>query len=198
MTTLAELPVEDRAAPPRRLRRRLASSLALLLVVGTIGVVLASRLEGPQPVRSVLLDRPAPGLAGATLAGQPFDLEQWRGQVVLVNVWASWCVPCKAEQPLLVAAHEQLAPLGLQIVGINVRDRPEQAREFLRVFGNAPWPSVVDQDGRRAVDWGTFALPETYLVGADGTIVAKAVGELDAAWIQDNVVPLLASPASPP
>ena len=198
MTTLAETPVEDRAAPPRRLRRRLALSLVLLLAVGLLGLVLASRLEGPQPARSVLLDRPAPGLAGETLTGQPFDLGQWRGQVVLVNVWASWCVPCKAEQPLLVAAHEQLAPLGLQIVGINVRDRQEQAQEFLREHGNAPWPSVVDPDGRRAVDWGTFALPETYLVATDGTIVAKAVGELDAAWIQDNVVPLLASPPSLP
>jgi len=198
MTTLAETPAPPRSAPPRRLRRRLSLCLVLLLVVGTVGLVLASRLEGPQPVRSVLLDRPAPGLQGTTLAGQPFDLGQWRGQVVLVNVWASWCVPCKAEQPLLVAAHEQLSPLGLQIVGINVRDRQDQARAFLREHGNAPWPSVVDPDGRRAVDWGTFALPETYLVATDGTVVAKAVGEIDAAWIQDNVVPLLTPrPARP-
>ena len=179
------------AVAPVPPRRRLWRALALLVVVAVVGLVLVTRLEGPQPARSVLLDGAAPPLQGPTLDGTPFDLADWRGQVVLVNVWASWCVPCQREQPLLVAAYAQLAPQGLQIVGINVRDAPEQARAFLREYGQAPWPSVRDPDGRRAVDWGTFALPETYLVDRSGTVVAKAVGELDAAWIQDNVTPLL-------
>ncbi len=77
-----------------------------------------------------------------------------------------------------------------------MRDEPEEARAFLQEFGQAPWPSVQDPDGRRAVDWGTFALPETYLVDRNGTVVAKAVGELDAAWIRDQVTPLLATASS--
>lgn len=172
--------------------------MALLAVVALAGIVLAARLDGQQPTRSVLLDRTAPSLTGPTLDGSSFDLSQWRGQVVVVNVWASWCVPCQREQPLLVAAYEQLAPLGLQIVGINVRDRPQDAKKFLTEYGNAPWPSVVDPDGRHAIDWGTFALPETYLVNRDGIVVSKAVGELSADWIQRTVVPLLGDPQGGP
>jgi len=165
--------------------------LSLLVAVGLVGLVFLSRLGGPAPVRSVLVGKHAPGLQGTTLAGAPFDLTQFRGHVVLVNVWASWCKPCRREQPLLVSAYGQLAPRGLEIVGINVRDKPEAAKQFLAAYGSAPWPSVRDPDGRRAVDWGTFALPETYLVDPSGRIVRKAVGELDAGWIQANVVPLL-------
>lgn len=191
MTTLAAGPETPATAPGGR--RRFWRMLALLVAVAVLGLVLVTRLEGPPPTRSVLVGRPAPELIGPTLAGGSFDLAQWRGQVVLVNVWASWCLPCRQEQPLLVSAYRELSPRGLQIVGINVRDDPEEAREFLQEFGRAPWPSVQDPDGRRAVDWGTFALPETYLVDRRGTVVAKAVGELDADWIADNVPPLLAA-----
>lgn len=193
---MTALDVATDVVPPVPPRRRLWRALTLLVVVAVVGLVLVTRLEGPQPARSVLLGGPAPALQGTTLEGGNFDLAEWRGQVVLVNVWASWCVPCQREQPLLVRAHAQLAPRGLQIVGINVRDEPDQARTFLQDYGQAPWPSVRDPDGRRAVDWGTFALPETYLVDPSGTVVAKAVGELDAMWIQDNVIPLLTPEAS--
>jgi cytochrome c biogenesis protein CcmG/thiol:disulfide interchange protein DsbE len=196
MTAVAAGPEAPPAAPGRGRRRHLRRMLALVLAVSVLGLVLVTRLEGQPPARSVLLDGPAPELQGTTLDGGTFDLADWRGQVVLVNVWASWCVPCQQEQPLLVSSYRELAPRGLQIVGINVRDKPEEARGFMQEFGQAPWPSVQDPDGRRAVDWGTFALPETYLVDVDGTVVAKAVGELDAAWIQQNVTPLLA-PAGP-
>jgi cytochrome c biogenesis protein CcmG/thiol:disulfide interchange protein DsbE len=192
MTALAAGPDAPQAAPGHG-RRRMWRMLALLLAVSVLGLVLVTRLEGQPPVRSVLLDGPAPDLQGTTLDGGTFDLADWRGQVVLVNVWASWCPPCQQEQPLLVSSYRELAPRGLHIVGINVRDKPEEARAFMQEFGQAPWPSVQDPDGRRAVDWGTFALPETYLVDVDGTVVAKAVGELDATWIQQNVTPLLLS-----
>jgi cytochrome c biogenesis protein CcmG/thiol:disulfide interchange protein DsbE len=190
MTALADRPEAGPAAPATG-RRRLWRMLALLVTVAVVGLVLVTRLEGPPPTRSVLLGAPARSLTGTTLDGGTFDLADWRGQVVLVNVWASWCVPCQQEQPLLVSSYRELAPRGLHIVGINVRDEPEEARAFMQKFGQAPWPSVQDPDGRRAVDWGTFALPETYLVDTSGTIVAKAVGELDTAWIRDNVTPLL-------
>lgn len=188
MTLLDQAPAA--VVPPRR-RRRWVRLALLLAFVATAGLVLAGRIGGAAPARSVLIDRPAPPLAGPTLDGGTFDLAQWRGEVVVVNVWASWCLPCRREQPLLVAAYEQLAPQGLRMVGINVRDRPQDARAFLTQYGNAPWPSVLDADGKAAVDWGTFALPETYVVDRTGTVRSKAVGELDAAWITENVVPLL-------
>jgi cytochrome c biogenesis protein CcmG/thiol:disulfide interchange protein DsbE len=191
MTTLAAAPEEaTHARSPRR--RRTFRMLALLVSVAVLGLVLVTRLEGQPPARSVLLGEPAPELTGPTLDGGTFDLAAWRGEVVLVNVWASWCVPCQQEQPLLVSSYRELAPRGLHIVGINVRDKPEEARAFMQEFGQAPWPSVQDPDGHRAVNWGTFALPETYLVDRSGVIVAKAVGELDAVWIREQVTPLLA------
>jgi cytochrome c biogenesis protein CcmG/thiol:disulfide interchange protein DsbE len=196
MTALDTSPDSPPTPPVGVARRRLWRVLALLMVVSVLSLVLVTRLEGQPPARSVLLDGPAPDLQGQTLDGATFDLADWRGEVVLVNVWASWCVPCQQEQPLLVSSYRELAPRGLHIVGINVRDKPEEAHAFLQEFGQAPWPSVQDPDGRRAVDWGTFALPETYLVDTDGTVVAKAVGELDAAWIQQNVTPLLPPAAS--
>ena len=191
MSTYLTEPTVGPDARAAQSRRRLWRVLALLVTVTVVGLVLVTRLQGQPPARSVLLNGPAPPLAGTTLDGDAFDLTEWRGQVVLVNVWASWCVPCQQEQPLLVSSYREFAPRGLQIVGINVRDKPAEARAFMQKFGQAPWPSVQDPDGRRAVDWGTFALPETYLVGPSGTILAKAVGELDGAWIRDKVAPLL-------
>jgi cytochrome c biogenesis protein CcmG/thiol:disulfide interchange protein DsbE len=184
---------ETRADPPAlpRRRRRWLGLLVLLVVVAAVGALLAGRLGGSDQAPSALVGRPAPPLAGETLAGDSFDLAQWDGQIVLVNVWASWCVPCRREQPLLAAAQSQLGPRGLQVVGIDVREPADDARAFLAQFSGGSWPSVRDPDGTRAVEWGTFALPETYLVGRDGTVVAKAVGELDAAWIDAHVVPLL-------
>jgi cytochrome c biogenesis protein CcmG/thiol:disulfide interchange protein DsbE len=181
----------DAPAPSHRARRRWWGVLVLVVLVALTGIVLAEPFRDEDPARSVLLGRPAPPLVGPTLDGERFDLADWEGEIVLVNVWASWCAPCRRELPLLASAHDVLGPRGLRIVGINVRESPEAARAFLEEYGGMAWPSVLDQDGTRAVDWGTFALPETYLVGRDGTIVAKAVGEIDAAWIDQNVVPLL-------
>jgi cytochrome c biogenesis protein CcmG/thiol:disulfide interchange protein DsbE len=179
------------ARPPRR-RRRLWGALVLVLVVALAGFVLARRLgSDPAGGESVLVGHPAPALAGSTLDGARFDLAEWRGQVVLVNVWGSWCYPCRQEQPLLSAAYSGLHPRGLRMVGIDVRDRTADARAFLAQYGRAPWPSVADPDGEHAVDWGTFALPETYLIGPDGRVIAKSVGPVTTDWIDREVVPRL-------
>jgi cytochrome c biogenesis protein CcmG/thiol:disulfide interchange protein DsbE len=178
------------AAPARR--RRWPAAVALVVLVALVGALLAGRLGDSAPAPSALVGQAAPPLQGQTLDGAPFDLTEWRGQVVLVNLWASWCAPCRREHPLLTSAQAQLGPRGLRVVGVDVRDGPEQARAFLGEHaGAATWPSVLDPDGTRAVEWGTSALPETYLVDRDGTVVAKAIGEVDPAWITGTVVPLL-------
>jgi cytochrome c biogenesis protein CcmG, thiol:disulfide interchange protein DsbE len=180
-------------APAAPRRRRWWGTVALVAVVAVAGFVLAGRLgDGDAAQPSALVGRPAPELRGTTLDGAAFDLADWRGHVVLVNIWGSWCGPCREELTLLASAYATLQQRGLHVVGIDVRDDPDTARGFLQQHGNARWPSVQDPDDERAVDWGTFALPESYLVGPDGTVVAKAVGALDARWIDDNVVPLLA------
>lgn len=177
---------------PARRRRRWAAVLVLVTVVMLVGALFATRLGGePSASTSALIGQPAPPLAGETLDGGRFDLADWRGEVVLVNLWASWCEPCRREHPLLESAAASLGPRGLRIVGVDVHDDPADARAFLAEFGGARWPSLTDPEGTHAVAWGTFALPETYLVGRDGTVVAKTIGEIDAAWITEQVVPLL-------
>ncbi|MEM7693930.1 MAG: DsbE family thiol:disulfide interchange protein [Pseudomonadota bacterium] len=100
------------------------------------------------------------------------------GKVTLVNVFASWCAPCRVEHPYLMALSDNDA---LQIVGINYKDRVPAARAFLAELGN-PYDAIgVDPDNRRALEWGVYGVPETFVVGPDGVIAAKHVGELNAA-----------------
>lgn len=169
--------------------------LWLLAVVGAavlVTVVLSAGFgRDPTVVGSVLLDRPAPPLAGPTLDGGSFDLADHRGQVVIVNVWASWCVPCRREYPVLEQASRELGAHGVQVVGINTQDTVADARAFLEELGGENFPSVLDPDGRMAVEWGTFGVPETFVVDRDGRLRAKVVGQVTTDWIATDVVPLI-------
>lgn len=182
-----ELPSTTRSSA-----RRWAVFTAAVLAIGVVTAALAAGFgRDPSVVQSVLLNRPAPPLSGPTLDGGSFDLADHRGQVVLVSVWASWCEACKEEHPVLVAAQEQLGPYGLQLVGINMKDDPADARAFMETMGGERYPSVLDPDARKAVEWGTFAIPESYLVNREGIVLAKAVGAVTPEWIQQTVVPEL-------
>ena len=118
--------------------------------------------------------KPVPGLSNAT----------FNGAVTLVNVWASWCVPCRDEVPFL----DQLSrDKRIQLVGINYKDSPEDARRFLGRFGNPFVANGRDATGRTSIDWGVYGVPETFLVGRDGRIAYKLVGPVTA----DNLVRVL-------
>lgn len=186
----------DQTAPRRPLtRRRLVRwggfAALLALVAGTVAVFGVGFGRDPQVVESALMNKPAPPLAGPTLSGDRIDIRDYRGKVVLVNVWASWCEACKREHPVLLSTQERLGPEGLQTVGINMSDDPDDARRFLERMGGTTYPSVIDRDARIAVEWGTFAIPETYVVDRGGTIRAKAFGPVTPDWIDRNVRPLV-------
>ena len=119
-----------------------------------------------------------PGLASATFAGK----------VTLVNVWASWCVPCHDEAPLLM----QLATdKRIQLVGINYKDSAENARRFLGRYGN-PFAAVgADASGRTGIEWGVYGVPETYVVGRDGRIIYKLVGPISPENLQSQLEPAI-------
>ena len=138
----------------------------------------------PSRIPSALIGRPAPdtNLAAvpglSTRGGAPMpglSVADFKGAVTLVNVWASWCVPCHDEAPLLEALS---ADKRIRIVGINYKDQPDNARRFLGRYGNPFVAAGADGNGRASMEWGVYGVPETFIVGRDGTIAYKLVGPI--------------------
>jgi len=172
-------PDQSRASSPRRLWL-----MALPLVAfAALAALFWFGLQAGDPSRipSALIGRPAPqtalpALEGLVANGSPvpgLDPKTFKGKVSLVNVWASWCVPCHDEAPLLTQLGQDKR---LQLVGINYKDSPDNARRFLGRYGNPFGIVGVDGNGRAAIEWGVYGVPETFVVGRDGTIVYKLVG----------------------
>ena len=173
------------AEAAERPRSRLIFILPGLVFLGLVvlfGVQLISG-RNPAEVPSVLINKPVPAfslapLEGLVADGKPvpgFSNEDLKGRVTLVNVWASWCAPCRQEHPLLV---ELAKDPSVRVVGINQRDNPDNARRFLGALGN-PYAAVgIDPNGRASIDWGVYGVPETFIVGLDGTIRHKHIGPL--------------------
>ncbi len=136
------------------------------------------------------LDVPLPHLSGSTLAGGDLGPTQLRGKVLVVNFWASWCGPCRDEQPALQALSKRFASRGVQFLGVDERDNLAQAKAWVREFG-VTYPSIVDQAGSFADDFAFWALPITYVVDRGGTIRFKIFGatdELQLGGVIDNVI----------
>lgn len=192
------------AKPARRLNWLIVLPLALFAALA--GLFLVRLFAGdPSRIPSALIGRPAPlaqlpPLPGLNRDGQPvpgLDVAALKGKVVLVNVWASWCAPCREEHPLLMALARDPR---LQVVGINYKDAPDNARRFLGQNG-LPFSAVgVDPNGRAAIDWGVYGVPESFLLAPDGTIAHKFVGPLSEASVKDTLLPLVQklSAAVPP
>jgi cytochrome c biogenesis protein CcmG/thiol:disulfide interchange protein DsbE len=124
-------------------------------------------------------DQPLPRLAGETLDGAHLDAASYAdGDVLVINVWADWCAPCRREQPQLVRLAERLEGRGVRFLGINYQDDRDAAKAWVREFG-VPYPSLFDPSGRSAVDLGFPALPDTYVVDPGGTIRWVVYGETD-------------------
>mgnify|MGYP001618460731 FL=1 len=157
-----------------------------LLLVGFLAVGL--KLD-PREVPSPLVGKPAPAFELPVLQ-QPdkrFAPGDMRGKVWLLNVWASWCVSCRDEHPVLV----DLAKRGVMpILGLNYKDKNEDARRWLAQFGDPYQLSVVDADGRIGIDYGVYGVPETYLIDAEGVIRYKQIGPLTQAIVEQKVLPL--------
>jgi cytochrome c biogenesis protein CcmG/thiol:disulfide interchange protein DsbE len=177
-------------------RPRVWPALVLTVTVA-VGVVVALGLRsGPPPPDSAAGTPgppvPAPALSGPTLDGGRFDLTDAHGHVLLVNVFASWCGPCRDELPLLVDAGRRWSPQGLRVVGLNVRDGADAVRALLDETGATGLTVLPDPDGTRAVDWGVRGVPETFVVDRDGRIVDRQRGVVTRQWLEQRVAPLLA------
>ena len=165
------------------MRRTRLLLLAPLVVFAALAGIFAYRVNDGADrsvVPSALIDAPAPAVSLPPLVdGAPgITADLFKGEVTLFNVFASWCAPCRVEHPLLMEIGE--TP-GLKLVGLNYKDRDAAARDFLAELGN-PYDAIgVDADGRAGVEWGVYGVPETFIVGPDGTIRAKHVGPLSEA-----------------
>ena len=160
-----------------------------LVLVGFLAVGL--KLD-PREVPSPLVGKPAPAFELPILQ-QPekrFMPGDMRGRVWLLNVWASWCVSCRDEHPLLVEMSKKGV---LPILGLNYKDQDEAARRWLAQFGNPYQLSAVDADGRIGIDYGVYGVPETYLIDAGGVIRYKQIGAITPAILEQKILPLAAA-----
>jgi cytochrome c biogenesis protein CcmG/thiol:disulfide interchange protein DsbE len=177
-----------------------------LLVFGALAALFFFRLGVGDPSRipSALIGQPAPGLALAALPGLDrngvpvpgLDSASFKGEVTVLNVWASWCVPCRDEAPLLM----QLATDSrLRLVGMNYKDQPDNARRFLGQYGNPYVANGVDANGRAGIEWGVYGVPETFVVDRGGIVAYKLIGPITSDNLEKNLRPAiekaLAAPA---
>jgi thiol-disulfide isomerase/thioredoxin len=123
--------------------------------------------------------KPAPDLRGSTLEGRDFTLSQWAGSVVVVNVWGSWCVPCRTETPELVQLANELDDRGVRFLGINIRDNPASARSFVDRY-DVPYPSLEDPQGRLLLEFANVipmsVVPSTVVIDRRGDVAARVIG----------------------
>ena len=161
-------------------------ALVILLIVGL--KIADKKTQLPSP----LIDKPVPEFDLPVLAspGQKMSKESLLGKPYLVNFWGSWCVTCRAEHPVVT----QLAELNaVYIIGMNFRDDPTDAIDWLKRWGDPYDVSLIDADGSVSIDFGVYAAPETFLVDASGTIVFKHLGQLTWEVIENEILPRLAN-----
>ena len=145
----------------------------------------------PRYVASPLVGRPAPAFSVATFDGNPLSFEAFRGRVVVVNFWASWCRPaCYEEAPVLEEGWRQYRDRGVIVVGINIQDTVEASEQFVRDL-RLTFPNVRDATGKISVEYGIYGVPETFFVGRDGRIASKHVGALTETVFRQSVESLL-------
>ncbi|MCS6762531.1 MAG: DsbE family thiol:disulfide interchange protein [Candidatus Devosia symbiotica] len=172
--------------------RYILFGLPLIALVALVAIFALSINRDPFLVRSVLIDKPAPAFAldAVPELGMPgFETATLTDHVSVVNVFASWCIPCRAEHPMLLALKDIS---DVRMLGINQNDAPENARAFLAELGN-PYDAVgADRDRRVSIDWGVYGVPETFVVDADGIITFKHVGPLTPETFETELLPAIA------
>ena len=158
-----------------------------LAMLGFLGVGL--KLD-PHEVPSPLIDKPAPAFRLQTLdtPSRLLSSEEMRGQVWLLNVWASWCSGCREEHPVLVEFAKTRA---VPIIGLDYKDQPDDARRLLDSMGNPYVANVSDLDGRTGIEFGVYGVPETFVIDKAGIIRYKQIGPITPKVLNDTILPLV-------
>ena len=178
--------------------RWLLAIIPLAVFLALAGVFYSQLEKGgaSRDLPSVLIGKPAPVTELAPLEGLTQDGKQvpglsagmFKGQVTLLNVWASWCVPCRQEHPILF---ELAKDKRFQLIGMNYKDASDNALRLLGSLGNPFSADGVDPNGKMAIEWGVYGVPETYLIGKDGMIALKHVGPIDPEILQNKIMPAI-------
>ncbi len=164
--------------------------LPLAIFIGLLGFLAAGLQGNPRDLPSALIDKPVPAFRLATVGAPERVLgsESLRGQVWVLNVWASWCTACRLEHPLLVDfARTNTVP----IYGLNYKDAPADAQRWLVSFGDPYQHSFSDRDGRVGMDLGVYGAPETFVIDQAGRVRFKHVGALTPEVLQEQIIPLV-------
>jgi cytochrome c biogenesis protein CcmG/thiol:disulfide interchange protein DsbE len=159
----------------------------IALVLPLVVVLMLGLGRDPSAIRSPLVGKPAPGFSLRPLDGDgpPISLADFRGRPVVVNFWASWCVPCAKEHAVLVQGARRWGK-DAQFLGIVYQDEEDLAQRFLERHGRG-YPSLMDDEGKAAIAYGVYGVPETFFISPDGVIVEKYVGPLDMEALTGNL-----------
>lgn len=163
---------------------------AALLAAGFLALLGFGLTRDARELPSALVGREAPSVAGETLSGDSLSLADLRGEVVVLNFWASWCVPCRTEHAVFRRAEREYGD-GVRVVGVVYQDSREAAVRFMDRLGGE-WPSLLDPAGRIAIDYGVYGVPETFFISPDGTVARKHVGPVTWDLVRGTVDSLMA------
>jgi len=184
------------SAGARGWRQALAIAGVLLPAVAVLGVLAFGFTREARYIASPLLGRPAPAFILPLLDGGVLRLEDLRGKVVVLNFWASWCPPCRAEARALEAVWRKHRDLGVVLVGANIQDQDADARAFVEEFA-ITYPNGVDRGSKIAIDYGVWGLPETFIIGREGRIIYKHVGGVAGETLAGKLEKVLRGVESP-
>lgn len=193
--------VQARTDLPPTIRRLRAVRALLWAMVGVMTVVwlyfgggietiTSMTRSAPDPVPTADIGQPAPPLQLPMVGGGETDLGAYRGQVILLNFWATWCEPCKAEMPVFERAQQQYRDQGLVVLGVNFQERDEEITTFLHQVG-VTFPTLVDRTGEVSRQWRATGLPTTFLIDRQGIIRDVRVGAFTDAMLDDRLTKLL-------
>jgi cytochrome c biogenesis protein CcmG, thiol:disulfide interchange protein DsbE len=173
-------------------RRTAWIAVVLVAVLSVVGLLATGLQRDPGAIRSPLVGRAAPDFTLPGIDGSAVRLAKLRGQVVVVNFWASWCTECRTEQGELNATWDRFRDAGVVVLGVNFQDSLDEARQYLAESGSS-YPVVEDTTSRTALAYGLRGVPETFVIGPTGKVVDRVIGPVDASRLADKISPLLGS-----